>query len=687
MRKHRPPCRTRAHLGLLSLLAGTLILIPVTTAHADGPLVFANPSFESGATDDWTFTTDQAGVNENPHSGSKSGYLNQGSGYSMSQTVTAPQSGTYDFSGWFAASGDGGSLVIKVNGTAVGSAASIPSQQLYNKQTVSRISVDQGDEVTFEVDSSPNGWVNVDDVEVSPTAPNDPQIGDSDCTGNDCATLRAMFSWAKAKANSWVRMPDSTGPINADENTTGGSSTGTYSTTYWAGYPYRSDFYLRDTAHQVVGAHLLGLDAENETMLKAFAASANDSNTSGTNDPYWSINFDAKTPGSIDYSSSTSFVRELPAPFELVQKINDAYTWTGDSDYVSDSTLSTYVSNTVGSSSDTTSPFIKHHTPSAPVVDNGDVPIPEATSNSIFDGTATYNEGSGAALAQAGDAVGSQYQAYLAAANLAKANNDSTNADHYSQAATDLRDRFNSTWSGDSSDDTASNVVRAYDTSGNQVTGWGNENSWFMPLKNLMNPGTRANNYLSYIDTQATDSGPANLEAYTYLPDVYFQHPNVTVNSSNSSDTAWKWMQYVYSKIGDTHTTGKFLNGDYPEISFTLVSQIVQGLMGIQPDAGNALSTLSQLPGNISTLQVSSIPVGSGTVTLKHSSATDSTLSNTSSSGSYSWTAKFLGKHTNISVCGSSQTPSYGTTTDGSDYTYATVDVSAGQSCEVSVSD
>ncbi|MGW8552619.1 hypothetical protein [Streptomyces tubercidicus] len=686
MRRHRRLGRNRFHLGLLTLSVGTLTLIPVSTPYAaEGPLAFANPGFEDGATDDWTFTSGHTGVaTNNPYSGSKLVYLDQGSGYSVSQTVTAPRSGTYDFSGWFAAGGDGGRLVIKVNGKAKGAAAKIPSQVLYNKQTVSRISVKEGDKVTFAVKSSPNGWVNFDDVEVSPSAPNDPRISGSGCKGTDCATLQEMFSWAKAKANSWVRMPGSTGPINADEQNTGGTSTGIYSTTYWAGYPFRSDFYLRDVAHQLVGAHLLGLDKENKTMLKAFAKSATPSHAY---DPYWAINFDAKTPASIDYHSSSEFVRELPAPFELVQKINDAYTWTGNSAYVHDSTLSRYVSNTVGSAGDPTGPFIKKHTPSAPVVDNGNVPVPEATSGWIFDGTATYNEGTEGTLVQAGDAVGSQYQAYRAAKNLAKASGDSTNADQYSKAATDLYKRFNKTWSGDPSDDTASKVVRAYDTSGKPVTGWGNENSWFMPLKSIMEPGKRANNYLSYIDTQAaSDSGPRNLEAVTYLPDVFQQHPDVTVNGSTGRDTAWKWMKHIYSKIGDTHSTGRLLNGDYPEVSFTLVGQIVQGLMGIQPDAGNnALSTLSQLPGDISSLQVSSIPVGSGTVTLKHGSATDSTLSNTSSSGSYSWTAKFLGKHKSISVCGDSQKPSYGKTTDGSAYTYATVTVRAGKSCHVSV--
>lgn len=123
-----------------------------------------------------------------------------------------------------------------------------------------------------------------------------------------------------------MQQAGTTGVLNQDENNPGGTGTTTYDTTYWAGYPFRSDFYSRDFAHQLVGAHLLGLDAENKTMLRGFAASATETNKLY---PVWALNFDARTYGSIDYRSPDRFVRELPAPFELVEKAGEAYRWTG----------------------------------------------------------------------------------------------------------------------------------------------------------------------------------------------------------------------------------------------------------------------------------------------------------------------------------------------------------------------
>ncbi|MFE9426769.1 RICIN domain-containing protein [Kitasatospora sp. NPDC006697] len=616
------------------------------------PLQYANPAFEQG-TGGWTFSAHTGIASNNPHLGGSAAYLDAGTGYTVSQTVTAPQNGSYDFSAWIATGAAGGNLTVLVNGKAAGSVA-LPSQSVYAKYTVPRIAVKAGDRVALSVGSSPSGWVNADDVSVAVSAANDPRIS------TDNATLAALFDWAKVKANSFASQPGSTGPINADENNTAGTSQGVYGNTYWAGYPFRSDFYSRDFAHQLAGAHLLGLDADNKTMLKAFAASA----TPAQNyDPYWSVNFDGTTPGSIDYHGPTDFVRELPAPFELAQKVDDAYQWTGDRDYLDDPTLSTYVANTVG-------PFIDGHT--GPLNDNGHR-IAQARSGDIFQGVASYNE-NGATLAESGDSVGSQYAAYLAAAALATAKGDTAGAAKYTQAATDLKAYYNSGWSGNPNN--WNTVVRAYDTSARAYTDFGRENSWFMPLKNIMNPGYRETNYLNFIDTQASGAGaPGNLEADTYLPDVFFAH--------NMGATGWKWMQHIFGQINAEHAGG-FLNADYPEVSFTLLSQTVQGLLGVQPDAaGHALTTHSELPGQIGYLQVSSIPVGSNTVTVRHDGLTKSTLTNTSG-GSLTWTAQFTGGHTGITVNGVAQ-PVRTTPVDGNTYTYATVTVPAGQTATVQV--
>ncbi|MFE6056979.1 RICIN domain-containing protein [Kitasatospora sp. NPDC056446] len=620
------------------------------------PLVLTDPGFEQGG-DGWTLTAHTGIATNNPHGGTRLAYLDAGTGYAVSQQATAATAGGYDLSAWIATGGAGGTFSVSVNGAVVRS-LTLPEQPTYAKYTLPRIRVAAGDRITLAVGSSPTGWINVDDAAVAPAAPGDPVASSSD------PEAVALFDWAKTKANSWVQQAGTTGVLDQDENHPGGTGTTTYDTTYWAGYPFRSAFYSRDFAHQLVGAHLLGLDAENKTMLRGFAASA-----TGTNGlyPVWALDFDARSYAAIDYRGPTRFVRELPAPFELVQQAGVAYRWTGDRDYADDPALGTYVRNTLG-------PFIARH---PGPVDNGGLPIPQATSRSIFAGTASYAENATRTYAEAGDAVGAQYQAYLAAATLADARGETTTAAGYREAADALRSYVNSTWSVDGRQ--PGEVVHGYDTTGAPVTGWGYEASVLMPVKQLIDPGPRRDALLASID--AADSGPersANLEAYTYLPDAFF--------ANHDGTTAWKWMRHIYESVGEQHTSGQMLNGDYPEVPFTLLSQTVQGLLGVEPDAASGtLATTSRLPAAMGWLQVADIPFGSGTVTVRHDGGQRSTVTNTGTAD-LTWEARFPGEHTRVTVDGRPR-EARTKAVDGVTYTYATVRLAPGRSATVTATD
>ncbi len=420
-----------------------------------------------------------------------------------------------------------------------------------------------------------------------------------------------------------------------DENHRSGAGTGVYTPSYWAGYPFRSYYYSRDFAHQFLGAHMLGLDLQNRTMLAAFAASATQSRAYY---PLWAINFDGTT-GTTDYKSDTDFVRELPAPFDLAQRMNDGYRWTGDASYYGDPTLQTFIANTVDG-------FIADHTGliADGKVHNRQITLAQASGGDIFQGVASYNESAGGAPVEAADAVSTQYQAYLAMSALSAARKDIVSAGRYAQKAADLYTYYNATWSVDPSN--ALNVIRSYDINSVGSSAWGSEMSWFAPMKGIMKPGSRRDAYMAWLNTTALTSTPPNLEAVTYLPDAFF-----TVHDGT---TAWAWMQYVYNRINDVHSGG-FVNGDYPEVSFTLVSQVIQGLLGVQPDAASReIDTVSRLPQDIGWLQATGIPVGNGTIALRQDGQTRSTLTNNSSarSGLYFWHAGFPGSYRCLTVRG-----------------------------------
>ncbi|WP_214411641.1 glycosyl hydrolase family 65 protein [Sphaerisporangium fuscum] len=406
---------------------------------------------------------------------------------------------------------------------------------------------------------------------------------------SSCPEVVEMFEWATRRALRWAHPGGTRGPVDADETRPEGTGEGVYLPSYWAGYAHRSGFYSRDFVHQLPAAHLLGLDEANLTMLKCFAASA-------TKDhgyhPVWAFNFDGSYL-SLDYRGPDDFVREVPAVFELVEAAEAAYRWTGDRSYVEDPVLWAFYRHATGE-------FVELH--------GGGGPVARGTGGGIFQGTATYNELDGEPLAEAGDGIAAQYRAYLAMAALARARGE--DGEPYNRAARRLRDHFARFWGG-----YGAGQIRGYTTGGDPVTGWGQENSFFMPLKGIMPAGPRNEAYLDYVDAQASGPGrPPNIEALTYLPDLFFRNGRPA--------TAWKWMREIFAARDLPHVAGG-RNGDYPEVAFTLVGQVVEGLLGVRPDAPSGEVTVEPaLPPGIDRLEVSGIPVGGRRIAVRHDRGT-----------------------------------------------------------------
>ncbi|MCX5205145.1 hypothetical protein OG897_27275 [Streptomyces sp. NBC_00237] len=659
---------TRSRMTLLSAVALLAALAPLTPlgplggksataaeAPRQEPLTVRDPGFELGGSA-WQFTPGTGTATNNPHSGKRLAYLDAGSGRKVSQTVTATGRGAYVVSAWIATGGPGGKYVLRINGTVVVSQA-LPAAANYRRHTLGSVDLSPGDrlEIAFE---SGDGWVNADDVMVSPAAPARPKVTSSD------PRVAEMFAWATKKANSWVHLPGTEGPLNADERQTGGTGSALYGPSYWAGYANRSGYYSRDMAHQLAGAGVLGLHAENKAMLRAFAASATPEHRYY---PVWALNFDNRTPLSIDYRNPGLFVREVPAVFELVQKAEEAYRWSGDRAYLDDPALWDFYRHA-------TEEFVTLHDGQK---DNGPrAEVAEGTGKGIFQGVASYNEQSDEPLAESGDAIGSQYRAYRAVASLARAKGDKKTAARFDRKARDLKSYFNTAWSGGGS---GADMVRGYTTDGRALTGWGKENSWFMPMKGIVAPGERREAYLDYIDAQSSGPDrPTNIEALTYLPDTFF--------ANDRPDTAWKWMQHVYAQKDVQHVnTRQGTNGDYPEVSFSLVGQTVEGLMGVAPNApARTLTTHSGLPSGMQWLAVEDLRVGDSAFTLRHDTARRSTLTHTTGATPYTWEARFRGTHRTLKVDGMVK-PARTEVIDGVTYSSVRTRVAPGRTVTVEV--
>lgn len=355
-------------------------------------------------------------------------------------------------------------------------------------------------------------------------------------------------------------------------------------------------------------------------MLRAFARSATPGRLGY---PLWALNFDG-TPFKLDYHGDHSFVREVPAVFELVEQCHRQYLWTANRAYLDDPDLRAFGAQAV-------TEFIARHDARRP---NG---VAEGDgSGDIFRGCATYNE-IRSPLIEAGDGIACEFQALRAWSQLLAARGERREAARFGAQADRLHAYFNGAWGVKAGSD---RYVRGYDVRGEALTDFGRENSWFMPMKFITQPSPKTDAYLDFIahSVETPEGRPGNLEAISYLPGVFLPYHRV--------EEGWRWLEYIIDQP----------NREYPEISYTLISHLVTGLLGVEPNAPeHALRTTGHLPRAIARLAVHHIPLGDHRVDVAHEGVTKSTVAHTAGRGRLHWTACFDGDHPTLLVNGKPQ--------------------------------
>lgn len=467
--------------------------------------------------------------------------------------------------------------------------------------------------------------------------------------------LTELADWAQKKAAKFVMTGIKEGPVNRGDGDKWYGPSRRFSTrsrtarkqgpawtipqdyipSYWAGYHDRTAFYIRDFVHQAPGAELLGYHEENYHMLNAFVAGA-----CAQTDWYapWALNFD----GSIYYMDSPSrrrFVRELTSQYELVEMIARLYQMTGDPRYTEPRMLD-FAERILGSFTGERDGIVLHEK-------NG---IPEGQGN-IWLGSASYNE-SGVVLAESGDCIAALYAALRAYGGLCAALGRDQRAEMYLRRAAELRTYFNEVWSIPP-DETGCGYVFGIGLNGKKYWKWeksrrgitGAETCFFMPFKLLTEPGERNDRLLNYIDRMDSDSRTAseNIESFTYLPQVFFPY--------RQAERAWKWMKYIGDRRSQPHVrVSQGLNEDYPELSFTMIDAIIEGLLGLHTDVqSGTISTCPCLPGEIPDLAVTGIRLGSLCVDVRLPDIRSAELNNRSEQ-SVTWKCMFAGDFERMSV-------------------------------------
>jgi hypothetical protein len=411
------------------------------------------------------------------------------------------------------------------------------------------------------------------------------------------AYLTEGFAWAKKMALSKIH-PDNGG-------------------CYQAALQDRGGYCQRDFVHQIDGAALLGLHRESLAMLRCFASHQTKARGWFT---LWEINYDG-TPMACDYRDDTRFWRNTAGMFDLVHGAYRQYQWTADEALINDPLLLTFYSRTVDE-------FVGRN---------------DRDGNGVVDGLAsngwgiacTYNEMPGIVLAESADSLGTQWRAFEGYAKVLAARGERSGAVAWAAKAERLRRLFNDTWY----DAAAGRFLIGFDHPGRKpVAGFGYETSWFIPYTGLCEAGARATAYLDFVHECFRARPSPNIEAWTYLPDVFY--------SWNQNDRGWRYFKHVLDS-----------RSSYPEVSFTVISHIATRIMGLEPNApGRAVTTLGRLPAEVEWVQLDHVPVGANDLLVRHENDNRTTTIVNNAGPELTWEALFPGEHPVLHIDGSPET-------------------------------
>lgn len=421
-----------------------------------------------------------------------------------------------------------------------------------------------------------------------------PEIGKVEFACNK-PLLERGFYWAKAMALSYAH---ERAPVGA---------------WYEASLPGRNAFCMRDVAHYAVGAQALGLGEHNWNMLNHFARSvAPERRYCG----FWEITADGE-PFAGDYTSDTDFWYNLPANFDLLQACWKLFQWTNDSRYLHAPEMNAFYNQTVNE-------YI------AAWDQNGDG-IPERVTPGSRLGIPSYEERDDYADALLmSDLIAVQAQAFDAYAHIHRMKGNDHLYRTFTARAEALRAMYHRDWWHAPSERYATVMLAGGSLLPPTDAG---EDLGVLPLYYglITDPQRRAGQLERLRDCES-----AFVEYLTYLPELFFAH--------GMPEDACRTLL----RLTDPHLPRRA----YPEVAFTVVGAVAQGLMGIAPQAeGLLVETRGGLPRSVKTAEVTRLPVFGGEIDVRHMGERRTALTNRTGS-TLRWRAVLRTDATRVRVNG-----------------------------------
>jgi hypothetical protein len=351
------------------------------------------------------------------------------------------------------------------------------------------------------------------------------------------SALAAAFGWARRQALAYAFVGDPVGNW------------------YEAALPGRQAFCMRDTAHQALGAHMLGLAGYTRNMLHKFAENISESKDWCS---YWEINRD-NLPAPVDCHDDAHFWYNLPANFDVLDACYRMYELTGDRSYFTDPVFLQFYRRTAHD-----------------YVERWDLGLDQIMSRERIlnvrgrfnpadrfqknRGIPSYDE-SNPDFVLALDQLAVQYAGYLADARLQQLAGNGAEAKESFTRAQDLKSFLNRVWWDDKTQSYYSRLNLDHRLEGHS-------RNLALLYYRAADAGAKSDSVLNDLTHTIDERSPIGIEGQSHFPEVLYRF--------GKADAA-------YGQILDLAREGKYRR-EYPEVSYAVIGAIATGLMGLELD-------------------------------------------------------------------------------------------------------